>query len=186
MATKKINSTQPNQIKENATNAAKVAGKEPNAMEILLKVSSCNYGEEPEFPNRWMIGNNDGNNDEYWGNHFVWGATQVNLDLAQAALCEMEGDIAADNSDNGIFDFCRSPMYWKLRTEFLKDAVNESDESFLYLVWRAYNAGRLSPDRIVPRTKAERLRERLRQYLPIEEQEADGRRRLLADARGEN
>jgi len=51
--------------------------------ELLMKISSAKYGEEPEFPEPWE---GESHGAEHWGNHFVWGSTQVNSDLALAAV----------------------------------------------------------------------------------------------------
>jgi hypothetical protein len=121
--------------------------------ELLMNISSAKYGEEPEFPEPWE---GESHGAEHWGNHFVWGSTQVNSDLALAAQCELEEDITADDPDDGIFEFCRSPMFWKLRQQFVKEATEGGSHAFIHLVWRCYSAGRLSPDRLAPRTPEQR------------------------------
>jgi hypothetical protein len=127
--------------------------------DFLMKISSQNYTEEREFPEPWEDEKQNGS-EEHFGNHFLWGAYQENTDLALAAECESENDINIDGPEP-IFNFTRCPMYWKLRQQFVKDAASGDEHSFLYAIWRAYNAGRLSPDRLAPRTPAERQEYRL-------------------------
>jgi hypothetical protein len=127
--------------------------------DFLMKISSQNYSEEREFSQLWE-GEDNKNNDEVFGNCFLWGAYQENTDLAIAAECEAEDDISIDGPDP-IFNLTRCPMYWKLRQQFVKDAASGDEHSFLYAIWRAYNAGRLSPERLVPRTPEERRSERM-------------------------
>jgi hypothetical protein len=81
---------------------------------------------------------------------FLLGASQVNADLASAAQCEFEEDISVDDIDGCFFDIFRSPMYWSLRETFVKEAASGDTYSFMRLVWRVYNAGLLSPDRLLP------------------------------------
>ncbi|WP_158792448.1 hypothetical protein [Granulicella sp. L60] len=127
--------------------------------DLLMKISSQSYTEEREFPEPWED-EKQNQSEEHFGNHFLWGAYQENTDLALAAECESENDINIDGPEP-IFNLTRCPMYWKLRQQFVKDAASGDEHSFLYAIWRAYNAGRLSPDRLTPRTPAERREYRL-------------------------
>lgn len=144
--------------------------------EFLMKISSENYSEEREFPEPWKGEEEGYKHDEHFGNHFLWGAYQENSDLAKVAECESENDINIDGPDP-VYNLTRCPMYWKLRQQFVKDAASGNEHSFLYAIWRAYNAGRISPDRLVPRTPNERLSERMRTHLMLQKAEAEGKRR---------
>jgi hypothetical protein len=59
--------------------------------------------------------------------------------------------------DEDFFDLFRSPMYWNLRQTFMEDCVNGDSCSLLKMVWRAYKAGKASPDRLIPDTKQVRM-----------------------------
>jgi hypothetical protein len=83
-------------------------------------------------------------------NHFVWGASQVNADLAIVAQCESEEDIF--ETDDVFCDLLRSSEYWKLRQTFIEG----NSYALVAIVWRAYNAGRVSPDRLIPASVEER------------------------------
>lgn len=93
---------------------------------------------------------------------FLIGASQVNADLALAAQCEFEDDISVDDMDGCFFDIFRSPMYWRLRETFLEEAATGDPYTLMRLVWRSYNAGLLSPDRLIPDSKQTRLERRAR------------------------
>jgi hypothetical protein len=93
---------------------------------------------------------------------FLIGASQVNADLALAAQCEFEEDISVDDMDGCFFDLFRSPMYWRLRETFLEEAAAGDPYTLMRLVWRSYNAGLLSPDRLLPDSKQVRLARRAR------------------------
>ena len=80
-------------------------------------------------------------------NYFACGASQFNADLALAAQCEYEGDVQSD--DDTFVDICFSSEYLKLKRTFVETALGNS-YALTELVWRAYNAGRLSPDRLYP------------------------------------
>jgi hypothetical protein len=157
MATKKVNIKKPTINHKKVTLTAKVVPNDANVQfrDLLMKISSATYNEEREFPESWP--DEAKNKDEVYGNHFLWGSSQVNSDLALAAQCEAEYDVSREE----VFDFTRSPQFWKLRQQFVKDASQGDDHSLLHLVWRAYNSGRLSPDRLVPRTPEERLSHRM-------------------------
>jgi hypothetical protein len=145
--------------------------------ELLMNISSAERSEEPEFPEPWI---GEGYGEESWGNHFVWGSTQINTDLAQAAQCEFEDDIFIDGLDCNIFDFGRSPMFWKLRQQFVKDAAAGDTHAFIYLVWRCYSAGRLSPNRLSPRTPEQRRSHRMMLHAAQLEARAEGLERHIA------
>jgi hypothetical protein len=95
-------------------------------------------------------------------NHFACGASQVNTDLALAAQCESEGDIYTE--DDTFFDLCASSEYLKLRQTFVDGALG-SRYALSELVWRAYNAGRLSSDRLEPASAYARTERRRREEL---------------------
>ncbi len=78
---------------------------------------------------------------------FALGASQVNADLALAAQCESEGDIGIE--DDEYIDFLLSSEYQTLQSTFIEEVQNDV-YALVNLVWRAYNAGRLSPDRLEP------------------------------------
>jgi hypothetical protein len=80
-------------------------------------------------------------------NYFACGASQFNADLALAAQCESEGDMQSD--DDTFVDICFSSEYLKLKRTFVENALGNG-YALTELVWRAYNAGRLSPERLEP------------------------------------
>jgi hypothetical protein len=103
------------------------------AREILLAVSSARPYIKPEE------------------DPFLWGAEKINTDLALAAQFELDGT-ANDDEGSGYFELLRSPMFWKLRDAFV-EAAGEGDRfAFVRAVWRAYNAGLVSPNRFIPPT----------------------------------
>jgi hypothetical protein len=89
-----------------------------------------------------------GHDDFLIGNHFAWGGSQVNTDLAQAAHCESEEDIHLE--DETFFAFLASSEYRKLKQTFMDEAEKEDKDAVLNLVWRAYNAGTYSAERRHP------------------------------------
>jgi hypothetical protein len=101
------------------------------AREILLAVSSARPYVKPE------------------DDPFLWGSATVNTDLAQAAQCELDGTVNEDEG-SGYFELVRSPMYWKLRDAFVEAAEQGNRYAFVRAVWRAYNAGLMSPNRFIP------------------------------------
>jgi len=107
-----------------------------------------------------MYRENVDDNDWLIGNHFAWGSSQINTDLALAAQCEFEEDIYLE--DENFFDLLRSPMYRNLRQTFMEDAETGDSRALLNVVWRAYNAGLVSPDRLVPDTNEVRSERRMR------------------------
>jgi hypothetical protein len=84
---------------------------------------------------------------ELLNNYFACGASQFNADLALAAKCECEGDVQAD--DDTFVDICFSSEYLKLKRTFVETALGHG-YALTEVVWRAYNAGRLSPERLYP------------------------------------
>jgi hypothetical protein len=135
------------------SSALKQAPKTPktnNVREFLNRISidleSCPKHEKSELKD----------------NHFAWGASQVNTDLALAAQCESEGDIGIE--DDNYFDFFRSSEYQKLQRTF-KEEVEDDASALVNMVWRAYNAGLLSPERLEPDSAYVRAeRRRIRDY----------------------
>jgi len=99
--------------------------------------------------------------DSFIGNHFAWGASQINTDLAIAAQCEFEEDVYPE--DENFFDLYRSSEYVRLRRTFLEDAEGGHSDALLKIVWRAYNAGLVSPNRLIPDSREVRQERRLRQ-----------------------
>jgi len=82
-------------------------------------------------------------------NHFAWGSSQVNTDLAMAAQCEAV-EFVTDEGDT-FYDLYGSTEYQKLMQTFREEAEAEPRvDALTHLVWRAYNAGRLSPERMEP------------------------------------
>jgi hypothetical protein len=88
-------------------------------------------------------------------NHFTWGSSQVNTDLALAADCEYAGDLYVE--DPNFYDLMQSPMYLNLVKTFVEDAEGGDSCALLKVIWRAYNAGRVSPERFIPDTKQVRI-----------------------------
>jgi hypothetical protein len=123
------------------------------AREVLLEISSyCWPAEE-------YASNTEG--------PYLWGATQVNADLALVARCELCEDIYTEDSD--FFALLRSPMYRSLVQQFMEDAMGGDESSLLKAVWRAYKAGLASPNRFIPDSKEVRHERRLnRQALEAE------------------
>jgi hypothetical protein len=109
------------------------------AREVLLEISSHSWPHE-------YARSGDPESDQY-----LWGAMQVNVDLALAARCELSEDIYLEDGD--YFALLRSPMYLNLIKTFMKDAMQGDETSLLKVVWRAYKAGLASPDRLIPDTK---------------------------------
>ena len=95
---------------------------------------------------------------------FVWCGSQFNTDLAAAADAELQQDTSMD-TDESLIDMPASPMYRMLRDQFIQEACAQSEYAFMGLVWRAYLAGRLSPDRFNIRPEAERQLKRHEQHL---------------------
>jgi hypothetical protein len=84
---------------------------------------------------------------------FVWGSARVNADLALAAHGELEGwlntgDDLQDNPGSSFSELINSAMFLRLRDAFIEEAETGSRMSFARAVWRAYNAGLMSPIRI--------------------------------------
>jgi hypothetical protein len=124
------------------------------AREVLLEISSAK-ADCPES-------RNDCPNEDcsFIGNHFAWGASQVNIDLAIAAQCESTEDIYP--GDESFCTLLRSPEYWKLRQTFIEEAESGNSYALLMIVWRAYNAGLVSPDRLIPDSGEVRREQRMR------------------------
>jgi hypothetical protein len=125
--------------------------------EILLEVTSAQCDDCP-----MSYKDLGGISRDVVGNHFAWGSSQINTDLALAAQCEFEEDIFIE--DDTFFDLHRSPMYRYLRKTFMEDAERGDSRALLNLVWRAYNAGLVSPDRLIPDSKQVRQDRRLRKH----------------------
>lgn len=150
MATGKINKTSRPSTKKMQTRPI-TTGKKPLASEptpeqlkaierkvvrrdVLLSITSDYTSTCPE--------------DHPAGNHFAWGGSQVNTDLAQAAHCESEGDINLE--DGTFFALLASSEYQRLKQTFMEEAEKGDEDAVLNLVWRAYNAGMYSPERRHP------------------------------------
>jgi hypothetical protein len=83
-----------------------------------------------------------------------------------AAHCELEEDFAIDDcADSGAWDLLASPMYWQLRQTFVEAGSDGSGYAFLEAIWRAYNAGRLSPNRLTPDSEEMRSERSMRRHL---------------------
>lgn len=86
----------------------------------------------------------------------LFASSQINTDFTLAAQCEDEGDLSMDDMDQGFFDLFRSPIYWKQREAFVAAAVAGDEYAFMIAVWRGYNAGKVSPDRFIPKMRKKR------------------------------
>jgi len=75
-----------------------------------------------------------------------------------ASYFEFLDDLDTDDEESGFFDLHRSSMYWGLRETFIEDAMKGDPYAFMTAIWRAYNAGRLSSERFIPKTREERDR----------------------------
>jgi hypothetical protein len=113
------------------------------AREILLEISSYSWPKAERPDPR--------------ASPFLWGATQVNVDLAVAADCEVREDIFLEDGD--FFGLLSSPMYARLIEAFMEDAMQGDSCALLNVVWRAYKAGLASPNRLIP----EEIRQERRQ-----------------------
>jgi hypothetical protein len=115
------------------------------------------------------------------GNHFAWGASQVNTDLAVAAHCESEEDVHLE--DETFFDLCASPEYQKLKQTFMEEAEKDGEDAVMNLVWRAYNAGTYSPERRHPDSREVRQeRQRHREKAEVSRRAAKAEREAIASA----
>jgi hypothetical protein len=83
-------------------------------------------------------------------------SSQINTDFVVAAQFERDEYLSIDNMDQGFFDLFRSPTYWKLRETFVEDAARGDEYAFMTAIWRAYNAGRVSPDRFISPSRQQR------------------------------
>jgi hypothetical protein len=109
--------------------------------ELLLQISHAMQEDPPtDF----------GEEFRHMTNLFSYGSSQVNTDLTMAAAYEFEGDIYEE--DPTFYHLMQSPMYLKLVKTFIAAAENGNSIAVLMLVWRAYNAGRSSPERLIPDT----------------------------------
>jgi hypothetical protein len=108
-------------------------------------------------------------------------STQINADLAQAAVCEAEEDLSTDTLDGDFNALLSSSEYQKLRDRFIFEATEPGHHyAFQTAVWRGYNAGRVSPERFTPRSQRERTEERLKTIKAMEKSKAIGERRRKA------
>ena len=146
--------------------------------DFALQISSYKDDDTPVFPGPWS--NADVDRGDTYGNHFVWGASSVNTDFALAAECEAGDDLSAGD-DQEWTDLLLSPMFWKLRETFVEEAESGSRLAFMHAIWRSYNAGRLSDDRLEPRTEEERQASRLKTARMMREAEAKGEARRAAE-----
>ncbi len=115
---------------------------------IFALVSSAHNDWMPEWPKPWRKESGD-EPGAGWGNHFVYGGTQVNADLAALAACEQKLLIDFGGAQPNGFDMLRSPMFWNLRQSFVESAAAGDSFAFADAVYRAYMAGRISPDRLL-------------------------------------
>ena len=165
MATRKTSSTASSSLKKTATtNVSRKMQTAPHQLmtseerkqigkELLLLISSdTSVASKEHMTEEERL---DPNNSP-----FLIGASQVTTDLALAAQCEFEEDIHVE--DDRYFDYLRSPMYWKSREAFIEDAVLGNPRALLNFAWRHYNAGLLSPDRLLPDSKQTRQERRAR------------------------
>lgn len=120
-------------------------------IELLRRISSARSLGDPNNPDYEEIPDQN-------ITPFLFGASQVTLDLAMAAQCEADGIL--DSDDKEFFDLFRSPLYWTARETFVRDAADGNTYAMLFLVWRAYNAGRLSPNRLEPSPRRKQDSER--------------------------
>jgi hypothetical protein len=134
------------------TKAGKPSDREAIIQEVLDAVSWTDMS--PEDPPKRDSGYSQ---DFFINNHFAFNASQVHTDLAMAAQCEANNCFSSDDGD--ALDCYSSSEYGKLRQTFLdelRDAVQGRAEKkphvdpFLNLFLRAYNAGRLCPERREP------------------------------------
>jgi len=130
--------------------------------EILTSCSSWSHGES-EFPAPLR----SESEEDHPADRFTFFSSQVDSDLSLASLGEYCGDPELDHErlDSPWFDLTRSAMYWRLREAFIESAAKGHNTAFLDAVCRAYNAGRLSPDRLSPVSGAERKERKLAQAL---------------------
>jgi hypothetical protein len=142
-------------IPKTPTKAGKPSDREAIIQEVLDAISFGDCAETPETERE--------SSSDLWGddflvnNHFAYNASQVNADLAQAALCELSHDFGVTDSNSQ--DFYGSSEYEKLRQTFL-DGLKANlrsktghEDILLSVVYRAYNAGRLCPERLDPRSE---------------------------------
>jgi len=137
MATKKTS-------KKSALKPVAATTREDIIREFLDKIS---FEETPDPPTSSEKCADLPGHADLLNNYFACGASQFNADLALAAQCEYEGDVQSD--DDTFVDICFLSEYLKLKRTFVETALGNS-YALTELVWRAYNAGRLSPDRLYP------------------------------------
>jgi hypothetical protein len=119
--------------------------------ELLLRISAATQEDPPTTL---------GEDFRHMTNLFAYGSSQVNTDLTMAAALEFDGDLFEE--DPTFYHLMQSPMYLKLVKTFIAAAEDGDSIAVLMLVWRAYNAGRSSPERLIPDTeevRAERRRD---------------------------
>ena len=145
--------------------------------DFALKISSCRDETTITFPEPWPEKEGYG---ETYGNHFSWVGSSVNTDFALAADCEAGEDLSVFDGEERL-DLMLSPMYWRLRENFVEEAERGSDAAFLDAIWRAYNAGRLSEDRLEPRTKEERQAQRIKTARILREAQEKSEARRTAE-----
>jgi hypothetical protein len=145
------------------------AGKTPDREAIIQEVlNAISFGDVAETPDTERESSYDPWGDDFLvNNHFAFNASQINIDLAQAALCELSHDFGV--TDNNSLEFYSSSEYEKLRQTFL-DGLRANlrsktghEDILLSVIYRAYNAGRLCPERLEPRSeyaRKEHLRNR--------------------------
>lgn len=109
--------------------------------DVLLSITSDYTCPPPEGDSK----------DFLVGNHFAWGASQVNIDLGVAAYCESKEDIYLE--DRNFLALYGSSEYQKLKQTFMVEAEKDGEDAVLNLVWRAYSAGTYSPERCHPHSR---------------------------------
>jgi hypothetical protein len=104
---------------------------------VLLEVSSGKLNEPSEYEP-----------GDPPSTPFSRASSQINTDLSIAAHCEEEDDLCLDSETFYALSF--SPMYWKLRETFVEEGAAGDPFAFQNAIWRAYNAGLVSPERFIP------------------------------------
>jgi len=131
----------------------KQANKDAVSVEDRREIEKAFISEISGYQSNWKSADSE---KSVYGSQFLHTASQINADFTIAAQCEFEKDFCLEDPDPDFCDLCRSVMYWKLRETFIEDALQGDATAFATAIWRAYNAGRVSPDRFIPATRGQR------------------------------
>ena len=148
--------------------------------EVLDAMSMGDCFDPPPTSREGLYDDQDG----FINNHFAYGASQLNADLALAAQCEFEGDFDFGVTDEDALEFYNSSEFEKAKKTFVDDLKERlrakienrppigADDPLVNFARRMRYSGLLSPERKEP--DSDYVRRERRKHRRLRPQPASG------------